>query len=91
VPQRTLSVIFSEAIDISSLDVLAQTGHDAGLDGDALVQALPSGRFLSMIENMRKEAARLGATAAPTFIIEGKDRNVGAQPIEVFRKKLRIH
>jgi predicted DsbA family dithiol-disulfide isomerase len=79
---------FSEGMDIGSLEVLAQTGHDAGLDRDALVQVLQSRKFLPMIENMRKEAARLGVTAAPTFIIEGKDRVVGAQPIEVFRKKL---
>jgi predicted DsbA family dithiol-disulfide isomerase len=78
---------FSEGMDIGSLEVLAQTGHDAGLDWDALVQALQSGKFLLMIENTRKEAARLGVTAAPTFIIEGKDRIVGAQPIDVFRKR----
>jgi predicted DsbA family dithiol-disulfide isomerase len=80
---------FSEGMDIGNLEVLAQTGHDAGLDRTALVKALKSGKFLPMIENMRQEAARLTVTAAPTFILEGKDRIVGAQPIDVFRKKLR--
>jgi predicted DsbA family dithiol-disulfide isomerase len=65
---------FSQGIDIGSLEVLAQTGHDAGLDRISLVQSLQSGKFLPMIENMQKEAARLGVTAAPTIIIEGKDR-----------------
>jgi predicted DsbA family dithiol-disulfide isomerase len=80
---------FSKGIEIGNLEVLACTGHDAGLDRDALVQALQSGKVLPMIENMRKEAARLDVTAAPTFIIEGKVRICGAQPIEVFRKKPR--
>jgi len=80
---------FSEGRDIGSIEVLMQIGHEAGLDSDALGQVLRTGKFRPMIENMRKEAARLGVTAAPTFIIEGKDRIVGAQPIDVFRKKLR--
>ena len=77
---------FSEGMDIGNLEVLAQTGHDSGLDRAALVKALQSGKFLPMIENMRQEAARHAATAVPTFIIEDKDRIVGARPIDVIRK-----
>lgn len=79
---------FSQGMDIGSIEVLTQTGQEAGLDRDALEQDLRTGKFRPMIENMRKEASRLGVTAAPTFIIEGKERIVGAQPIDVFRKKL---
>jgi len=81
---------FSEGLDIGSIEVLTQIGQEAGLDSAALGQALRTGRFRPMIESMRQEATRLGVTAAPTFIIEGKDRIVGAQPIDVFRKKLRV-
>jgi len=80
---------FSVGMDIGRVEVLKQIGHEAGLDHEALGQALLTGKHRPMIENMRKEAARLGVTAAPTFIIDGKDRIVGAQPIDVFRKKLR--
>lgn len=80
---------FSNGMDIGDLDVLAQIGHESGLDREALGQALQAGKYRHRIENMRKEAARLGVTAAPTFIIQDRDRIVGAQPIEVFRKKLR--
>ncbi len=82
---------FSQAMDIGNIEVLAQTGLEAGLDRDTLVQALQSGKFRPRIETMRNEASRLGVTAAPTFIVEGKDRIVGAQPLEVFRKKLRTY
>ncbi len=80
---------FSQCMDIGNLEVLTQIGHEAGLDRDALAKTLQTGKYRPRIENMRKEAARLGVTAAPTFIIENRDRIVGAQPIEVFRKKLR--
>jgi predicted DsbA family dithiol-disulfide isomerase len=82
---------FSQGMDIGNIEVLTQIGHDSGLDRNALEQSLQTGRFRTRIENMRKEAARLGVTAAPTFIIGDRDRIVGAQPIEVFRKKLSAH
>jgi predicted DsbA family dithiol-disulfide isomerase len=80
---------FSQGMDIGDIEVLTQIGSEASLDGDALAQALQTGKYLPRIENMRKEAARLGVTAAPTFIIENRESIVGAQSIEVFRKKLR--
>jgi len=80
---------FSQGMDIGDLEVLAQIGHESGLDRDSLSQALQTGKYLPRIENMRKEADRLGVNAAPTFIIEDHDRIVGAQSIDVFRKKLR--
>ncbi len=80
---------FSQGMDIGNIEILTQIGLESGLDRDALVKSLQTGKYRPMIENMRKEAARLGVTAAPTFIIENRDRIVGAQSIEVFRKKLR--
>ena len=80
---------FSQGMDIGSLEVLTQIGHESGLDRDSLAQSLQTGKYLPRIEHMRKEATRLGVNAAPTFIIEDRDRIVGAQPIEVFKKKLR--
>jgi predicted DsbA family dithiol-disulfide isomerase len=80
---------FSQGMDIGNLEVLTQIGQESGLDRDALAQALQTGKYRQKIENIRKEAARLGVTAAPTFIIEDRDRIIGAQPIEVFKKKLK--
>jgi predicted DsbA family dithiol-disulfide isomerase len=80
---------FSQGMDIGNLEVLKHVGDKSGLDRDALAKALQTMKYRPTLENMRKKAARLGVTAAPTFIIEERDRIVGAQPIEVFRKKLR--
>jgi predicted DsbA family dithiol-disulfide isomerase len=46
---------FSKGIEIGNLEVLACTGHDAGLDRDALVQARQSRKFQPMIETMREK------------------------------------
>ncbi len=80
---------FSQGMDIGNLEVLTQIGHESGLDRDSLAQSLQTGKYLPRIENMRKKADSLGVTAAPTFIIEDRDRIVGAQSIDIFRKKLR--
>jgi len=79
---------FSHGKDIGDIDVLTQLGTQAGLDPDALRNALQTGRYRRVLEEMREEAERLGVTAAPTFFF-GKERVIGAQPIEVFRELLR--
>jgi predicted DsbA family dithiol-disulfide isomerase len=80
---------FSEGMNIGSREVLAQIGHVAGLDREALAKALQSGKFLPMIEHIRQKASRLAVTALPTFIFEDNNRIVGAQPSDMFRNKLR--
>jgi predicted DsbA family dithiol-disulfide isomerase len=79
---------FSQGKDIGNIEILALVAGDAALDAGSMKAALQAGKYRPMIENARQEAARLGVNAAPTFIIENKDRIVGAQPLEVFRKKL---
>jgi predicted DsbA family dithiol-disulfide isomerase len=79
---------FSQGRDIGNIEILASIAGEAGLDAESMKAALQTGKYRPTIENARQEAARLGVNAAPTFIIENKDRIVGAQPLEVFRKKL---
>jgi len=81
---------FSQGKDIGSIAVLKQIGKEAGLDADALGKALQTGKYRQIREEAKEEAARLGITAAPTFIFDGKERIVGAQSIEVFRARLKI-
>ena len=69
--------------------MLKQIGREAGLDADALEKALQKGTYRQAREESKEEAARLGITAAPTFIFNEKDRIVGAQSIDVFRERLK--
>lgn len=80
---------FSQGKDIGSIEVLKQISKEAGMDPDALGKALQSGKYRSGIEEAKEEAARLGITAAPTFLFNEKDRIVGAQSIEVFQERLK--
>jgi predicted DsbA family dithiol-disulfide isomerase len=80
---------FSQGMDIGSVAVLKQIGKDAGLDADALGKALQTGKYRRVREEAKEEATRLGITAAPTFIFNGKDLIVGAQSLDVFRERLK--
>jgi len=80
---------FTQGKDIGSIDVLTQIGKKAGLDAEALKKALQTGTYRRLREDAKEEAARLGISAAPTFIFNEKDRIVGAQPLEVFRELLK--
>jgi predicted DsbA family dithiol-disulfide isomerase len=80
---------FSQGNDIGSIEVLKQICKDAGLDADALEKSLETGKYRRVLEETKGEAARLGITAAPTFILNEKDRIVGAQSLDVFRERLK--
>ena len=80
---------FSQGKDIGDMAVLEQIGKGSGLDTAALRSALKTGKYREQLDMLKEEAAGLSVTAAPTFIINNTDRIVGAQPIEVFRERLR--
>jgi predicted DsbA family dithiol-disulfide isomerase len=80
---------FSLGLDIGNIDVLAMIAHDAGLDAEAMKQALQGGKYLPGLEAVKEEAALRGVTGVPKFFIGDKKSVVGAQPLEVFRKALR--
>jgi len=80
---------FSQGKDIGDMVVLEQIGKGSGLAAAALRSALEAGKYRKQLDKVKEEAAGLSVTAAPTFIINNADRIVGAQPVEVFRERLR--
>lgn len=80
---------FSQGKDIGDIVVLEQIGKGSGLDTAALRYTLETGKYRKQLDRVKEEAAGLSVTAAPSFIINDTDRIVGAQPIEVFRERLR--
>jgi len=80
---------FTQGKDIGNIEILKEIVEESGIDADALEKALQTGTYRRALEASKTEAARLGITAAPTFIFNGKDRIVGAQSIEVFRDRLK--
>jgi len=87
--QEVFHSFFSEGRDIGQIDVLAELAQNVGLDGDRLKEVLREKRYEATLEHVKREAIKKGITGAPTFVIEGKNRIVGAQSIDVFRDVLR--
>lgn len=83
------SAYFSHGQDIGDVDLLVQLGRDAGLGEDGLRAALQNNSYVERLAGAQEEAAALEVTGVPTFFIGEKERIVGAQPIEVFRKALK--
>ncbi len=87
---RVFHAYFVETQDIGNLDVILELADQDGLDPDALRLALQEKRYAMHLEEAKQEGLSYGVTAVPTFILNGEHKIVGAQPIEVFREKLRI-
>ena len=79
---------FEENRDIGSLAVILQIAVDAGLEGHKLEAALKEERYEKQLAQISKEAQRQHISSVPTFIINGQERIVGAQPLSVFRNML---
>lgn len=76
---------FTEALDIGILDVIAAVAKKSGLDDTDMRKSLKDGRYSKSLDQARKEAQAINLTGVPTFIINAKQKIVGAQPIDVFR------
>jgi predicted DsbA family dithiol-disulfide isomerase len=87
---RVFRAYFVETLDIGNLDVILGLAREDGLDSEDLLRALKEKQYDARLEEAKEEGRRYGVTAVPTFIINGKHKIVGAQPIEAFREKLRI-
>jgi predicted DsbA family dithiol-disulfide isomerase len=58
---------------------------ELGLDGEAFDACLAEGRYVAKVEADTREALSLGATATPTFLINGR-MAVGALPYSYFQE-----
>jgi len=83
------SAYFSEGLDISDLEILAELAKDAGLDSAELVRSIQQGTFSEKLSQAQKKAKDHDVSGVPAFFIGDKERIMGAQPIEVFRKVLK--
>jgi Predicted dithiol-disulfide isomerase involved in polyketide biosynthesis len=79
---------FTEGLDIGNLEVIAAVAGKSGLDEARMLDAVKDGRYVPRLISARKEGQLINLTGVPTFVIEGKYKVVGAQPLEVFRDLL---
>jgi predicted DsbA family dithiol-disulfide isomerase len=79
---------FTKTEDIGSMAVLMEIARTAGLDAAELKAALGDGRYRAQLDRVTREARQCGITGAPTFVLNGRYRIVGAQPLDVFKETL---
>ena len=76
---------WEQARNISETDILCDIAGEAGLDAEALRQALDDGRYAQRVEEQMEWARRTGISGVPTFVFDGRFAVVGAQDYDVFR------
>ncbi len=79
---------FTELRNIGDLEVLTAIGRQVTIDTGELQAALQENRYLDRLLAVTEEARQLNITAAPTFMINGQFKIVGAQPLETLRRSL---
>ncbi len=87
--ERLLQAYFVDGLDIGDPDVLAECAAEVGFDRDAVITFLESDRGRVEVAAFIGEAAELGITAVPTFVINGQWAIPGAQDSETFVNLLR--
>lgn len=75
---------FDDGLDISSLEVLADIAHRAGMDRDLFLADLQSERMAPRISENKREADGQSALGYPTFLL-GEFPLIGIQPIDTMR------
>jgi predicted DsbA family dithiol-disulfide isomerase len=86
--EELLAAYFMRAENIADHDLLRRTAEKVGLDSAAVDEVLTSDRYADAVEKDIREAAALGATGVPFFVIDRKYGISGAQPAEVFGQVL---
>ncbi len=72
--------------NLGDMAVLKQEAAAAGLDADAMEQALATGVFAEQVQEQVDFAHRVGITGIPAFIVDGRYLLVGAQPYDTFKQ-----
>ncbi|MFH1138149.1 MAG: DsbA family protein [Pseudomonadota bacterium] len=84
---RVFEAYFRDGLNIGRPEVVLEIIRDLALDPDEVEQAWREKRFVSRLEDIRREARVLEIPAAPTFLFGREARRlVGAQPLEAFRR-----
>jgi len=86
--EELLAAYFLRAENVADHDLLRRTAEKVGLDTGEVDEVLESDRHSDDVERDIREAAALGATGVPFFVIDRKYGISGAQPAEVFGQVL---
>jgi predicted DsbA family dithiol-disulfide isomerase len=83
--EQLLSAYFAEGVPIGDRAALAASASQAGMDEDAVRTMLDGDAYTSAVRDDEQEAAMLGITAVPFFVIDRRYGLPGAHPPETIR------
>jgi predicted DsbA family dithiol-disulfide isomerase len=79
---RLFTAYFGEARPIFTVEDLVTLAGEIGLDPEDAREALLSHRYAARVTDEARDAAGLGATGVPFFVIDRHYGVAGAQPVE---------
>jgi predicted DsbA family dithiol-disulfide isomerase len=85
---RLLAAYFAEGEPIGDRAALARVAGSAGLDPEAVAAMLESDAHAADVRAEEREAAALGITAVPFFVIDRRYGLAGAHPAETLREAI---
>jgi len=80
---------FTQGLNVSDREVLAQVAETAGLDGAAAREVLSTGRYGDEVRAAERFWQRQGITAVPAVVINDRYLISGGQPAAAFEQALR--
>jgi predicted DsbA family dithiol-disulfide isomerase len=86
--ERLLRGYFSEGRKLTDADTLVELAADAGLDPETTRTALADGSFAEDVREDEREAAAIGITGVPFFVLNRRYAVSGAQPSDLLLQAL---
>ena len=86
--EELLAAYFLRAENVADHDLLRRTAEKVGLDAESVDRVLSTDAYADAVEADIREAAALGATGVPFFVIDRTYGVSGAQPAEAFTQVL---
>lgn len=84
-----LRAYFTEGLEVSSHQVLAQVAAEAGLDSSEALRVLAEGEYAQAVREQQRFYQQQGISAVPSVIFNDRHLIQGGQPVEVFERALR--
>jgi predicted DsbA family dithiol-disulfide isomerase len=86
--ERLLRAYFTEGRALTDRDTLVELAADAGVDPDTARAVLDDGTYSAEVRTEEREAAHLGITGVPFFVLGRRYAVSGAQPAELLLQAL---
>ncbi|MDQ6771513.1 MAG: DsbA family oxidoreductase [Candidatus Dormibacteraeota bacterium] len=86
--ERLLAAYFTEGESVADQDTLVRLGAELGLERAEVAAALAEGRFETEVRADEREAAELGISGVPFFVLDRRYGVSGAQPPELLLRAL---